>query len=230
MTTPDANWKAFHERRKQSGRMPRWPNENMLRVLFGNDYLAHPLCLPANSRVLDVGCGFGQNLLPFAEQGFECVGVEINPKIVDVARELAEERGLAARFEVGRNGALPFPDSSFDLVLSIDTLHYESDGAAVAQALHEFARVAKPDAALYLSTIGPLHDMYVGAKKLSDGRFEVQNYDFRDGSVMFAFGTEPALGAALSKSFGIVETASATLHLMRSTLDFLIAVAQRKRT
>jgi hypothetical protein len=72
--------------------------------------------------------------------------------------------------------------------------------------------------------------MYVGAKKLSDGRFEVQNYDFRDGSVMFAFGTEPALGAALSKSFGIVETASATLHLMRSTLDFLIAVAQRKRT
>lgn len=224
-----AGWQAFHQRRKSNGRLPSWPNETMVRTLFGTDYLRNQLDWKEGSRVLDVGCGFGQNLLPFLQRGFACAGVEIDPDIVRIARETAAERHVAITFDVGHNRSLPCPDASFDLVLSIDTLHYEPDRSFAEAAIKEFARVLKPDGALYLSTIGPLHDMYMSAEKLPDGRFRVQNYDFRDGQTMFAFGTEEALAAGLGKSFAVVETARSTQHLMRANIDWLIGVAQRKR-
>jgi SAM-dependent methyltransferase len=223
-------WLAFHEHRKASGRMPRWPNETMVRILFGSDSLVHRPSLKPCSRILDVGCGFGQNLLPFVDRGFECVGLEINPEIVGIAREIAAERKLPVKFEKGRNRAIPFPDGSFDLVLSVDTLDYEQSAENARLALREFARVLKPDGALYVSTIGPEHDMYTRAEKLPEDCFRVQNYDFRDGEVMYSFNTEQGLGAALQQYFSIVETARSTQHLMRSNLDWLLAVAQRKRT
>lgn len=222
-------WTAFYDRRKNSGGMPRWPNETMVRILFGNDYLANLVSLGAGSRVLDVGCGFGQNLLPFVDRGFECFGVEIDPKIVKVARDTAAERALPLKFEEGQNWAIPFPDNSFDLLVSIDTLHYEQTAENARAALREFARVLKPEGALYISTIGPEHDMYARAEKLPEGRFRVQNYDFRNGEVMYSFTTERNLAQALGECFTIVETARSTQHLMRSNLDFLLAVAQRKR-
>ena len=40
---------------------PQWPNETMLKVLFGN-YLKKKFILPKNANVLDVGCFFGNNL------------------------------------------------------------------------------------------------------------------------------------------------------------------------
>jgi ubiquinone/menaquinone biosynthesis C-methylase UbiE len=222
-------WVAFHERRKASGRIPRWPNETMVRILFGNDYLKTLVSLPSGGRVLDVGCGFGQNLLPFIDRDFDCVGVEIDPQIVKVAREIAAKRDLPVRFEQGQNQAVPFPDDSFDLVISIDTLHYEQTAENARMALREFARVLKPEGAVYISTIGPQHDMHARAEKLPDGRFRVQNYDFRDGELMYSFNTEQGLADALGETFSIVETARSTQHLMRSNLDFLLAVAQRKR-
>ena len=210
--------------------MPRWPNETMVRILFGSDYLVHRPSLKPGSRVLDVGCGFGQNLLPFVDRGFECVGVEIDPEIVKIAREIAVKRELTLKFEEGRNRGIPFPDGSFDLVLSVDTLHYEQNAEDAQRALREFARVLKPDGVLYVSTIGPEHDMHARAEKLPNGRFRVQNYDFRDGEVMYSFDTEQGLAEALKQWFSLVETARSTQHLMRSNLDWLIAVAQRKRS
>lgn len=210
--------------------MPRWPNETMVRILFGNDYLVQRPALQEGARVLDVGCGFGQNLLPFIDRGFECVGVEIDPEIVKIAREIAAERELSVTFEEGRNRAIPFPDTSFDLVISIDTLHYEQSGENARCALKEFARVLKPHGALYISTIGPEHDMYSRARKFPDGRFKVQNYDFRDGEMMYSFSTEQGLSVALKQYFSMVETARSTMHLMRANLDFLLAVAQQKNS
>ena len=225
-----AGWQHFHNRGSTSGRRSHWPNETMLRVLFGSSYLRHPPQLPDSSRVLDVGCGFGQNLDPFIERGFDCSGVEIDPAIVDIARKTAIDRGLSTRYELGRNRELPFPSESFDLVLSIDTLHYEHCAADAAAAIREFARVLKPEGALYLTTIGPLHDMYDRSEKRPDGSFKVQNFDFRNGESMFCYITEQALATALGLSFSMVETGRSTQHLMRTNLDWLVAVAQRKRT
>lgn len=40
-----------------------------------------------NSRVLEIGCGEGGNLLPFVEMGCECVGVDLDPTRIDLAND-----------------------------------------------------------------------------------------------------------------------------------------------
>jgi len=56
--------------------------------------------------------GSVRTFLPFVDRGLESVGVEIDPQIVKVAREIAVERELPLRFEEGSNRAIPFPDDS----------------------------------------------------------------------------------------------------------------------
>lgn len=99
--------------------------------------LAGPLReLGPRPRVLDAGCGTGQNLALFAAEG-RAVGVDLSAEAVAFCRS----RGVAAaRASVL---ALPFPDAAFDLVTSFDVLYHrwiEDDRRAVA----ELARVLRP--------------------------------------------------------------------------------------
>ena len=61
-------WSNFHQD-KQKSNYPSWPVEAMVKLLFGS-YLKEKPKLEKGMRVLDVGCGFGNNLLPFY---FKCV-------------------------------------------------------------------------------------------------------------------------------------------------------------
>jgi ubiquinone/menaquinone biosynthesis C-methylase UbiE len=56
-------------------------------------------------RVLDVGTGRGRFGNWFAERGCRVIGVDLNPDMLEAARENARRLGLAGRFEVRRAGA-----------------------------------------------------------------------------------------------------------------------------
>jgi SAM-dependent methyltransferase len=95
--------------------------------------------LKAGDRVLDVGCGKGFLLQSIREMvsGVEVQGIDISKYAIDHASE-----DLKPRLQVGVASSLPFSDSSFDLVVSINTLHnlhcYDLD-----KALREIERVAR---------------------------------------------------------------------------------------
>jgi SAM-dependent methyltransferase len=219
------DWKAFHESRRATG-YPKWPNEAMVKVLFG-DYLETRVRPAPEWRVLDVGCGFGNNLVPFLELGCEGHGVEIDPGIAPVTTSVLAERGYRAQIGTGTNRELPYPDSHFDLLLSLNTLHYERDAAGVAAALEEFRRVLKPGGVVYISTVGPEHEIQRRAESLGEHRYRIRNYDFRDGQEFFFFDTTDDLGAAFARTYSRVETGRVTEKLMKVPLDFLIAVATK---
>ncbi len=87
-------------------------------------------------RLLDAGCGTGNNLLHFARL-FRSVGVDLSPEALRFCRS----RGVAV--VNGSVLALPFPASTFDCVSSFDVLYHrwvEDDGVAV----RELARVLRP--------------------------------------------------------------------------------------
>lgn len=221
------SWNLEIQREKKEKKYPKWPNEAMLKVLFGgNDYLEKP-CLPKPSwRVLDVGCGFANNLVPFADMGCDCHGVDLHPDMVKTAQEVMDDRGFKSNIKVGSNRSLPYEAESFDLLISINTLHYEGTEENFISALTEFKRVLKPGGSLYISTVGSEHEIYRRAEILGNHRYKIKNFDFRDGEEFFFCDSEKYLKYYCSKVFENVETGKITEKLMNLPLEFLIAICR----
>jgi ubiquinone/menaquinone biosynthesis C-methylase UbiE len=95
--------------------------------------------LKAGDRILDVGCGKAFLLYEFTQAvpGIEICGLDISAYAVANAKE--EVRPF---LQVGHANKLPFENASFDLVLTLNTLHnlycYDLD-----QALREIQRVGR---------------------------------------------------------------------------------------
>lgn len=106
----------------------------------------------AGERVLDVATGTGWAARRAAERGAEVVGIDLGPGLVDTARRLAEARGLRIDFRVGDAEKLPFPDASFDGVISTCGVMFASDPDAAAG---ELARVCRPGGRLAITTWAP---------------------------------------------------------------------------
>ena len=106
------------------------------------------------SRVLDVGCGAGQEMLPFAEMTTAvCVGLDASPHVGEVGRALFLGKGYGDRvvFVRGVGESLPFGDASFDLVICRLALPYMDNRASIA----EMARVLSPGGRLILKIHAP---------------------------------------------------------------------------
>lgn len=77
-------------------------------------------------RVLDLGCGTGENSLFLASKGLDVVGIDRVPEAIERARAKAAERGSKAAFQVG--DALHLGDlGKFDTVLDSGLFHVFSD-------------------------------------------------------------------------------------------------------
>ena len=106
--------------------------------------------------VLDAGCGTGLTTLRIAEQhpGCKVYGLDLSPKMIEVARNDAAERGLHVDLCTGSITDLPYADEFFDVVLTNIMFHH-LDLAEKRQAVAEIARVLRP-AGLYVSAeFGP---------------------------------------------------------------------------
>ncbi|HYB44648.1 MAG TPA: methyltransferase domain-containing protein [Candidatus Methylomirabilis sp.] len=92
--------------------------------------------------VLDVACGGGLVVCAFAQLVRHAEGIDITPAMLDRARALAAEKGLAnTRWRQGDVLPLPYPDASFTIVTSRFTFHHFQDPLAV---LREMKRVCAP--------------------------------------------------------------------------------------
>ena len=86
--SPDSEgWTLEILRERNAENFPRWPNESMVKTLFGS-YLREPISPLPSWKILDVGCGFANNLIPFAELGCKCFAVDLSEDMLQVARRL----------------------------------------------------------------------------------------------------------------------------------------------
>lgn len=224
-TNDQEKWVEFYKT-MSLGNYPKYPNEIILKLFFGNYLKDKPIC-ENRQKILDVGCGFGQSFMPFLDKGMECFGVEIEPTICDITNNIFAAKGYKIDVRHGHNRELPFEDEFFDYVLSINAIHYEPDEKLMKEALAEHARVLKKGGKMFLITAGPNHTIYKSAKCLGNHRYEISNYDFRDGDIYFYFDNLKYLELYLNPYYKNIELGTVTENLMELPLDFLIAVATK---
>src|SRR6478735_8376247 len=127
------------------------------RIVFQAEQLCETADLQAGWRVLDVATGSGNAALAAARRGCEAVGVDYVPALLQRGRIRAAAEHLEVRFLEADAEDLPFPDASFDAVISIYGVMFAPDHRRAAA---ELARVCHPGGRIALASWTP--DGFIG--------------------------------------------------------------------
>jgi len=110
------------------------------------------------ARLLDFGCGWGDNTAVFARIGYQVEGFDISERNLEVARQLAASEGVANQVHFGVQTAesLDYSDGQFDVVAGVDILHH----VEIPRAIAECRRVLRPGGVAFFiePLMNPLFD------------------------------------------------------------------------
>lgn len=107
------------------------------------DDMVRRLGMDAGSRVLDVGSGTGGPAIHMARvSGCEMTGVEVNDVGIEVAHRLVRGAGMEdrVRFVKADGMAMPFPDDSFDIAISMNVMNVFADKVAMFREVRRLLR------------------------------------------------------------------------------------------
>jgi SAM-dependent methyltransferase len=119
-------------------------------------------------RVLDSGCGTGEQTLLAAAHGAEATGVDVSGLAIRRAIQKAAERGLVARFEVGDALRLAGLGLTFDAIIDSGVFHVFDDENR-ARYVTSLAAVLRPGGRCYLMCFSDRQPGTWGPRRVSQG-------------------------------------------------------------
>jgi len=130
---------------KISGRYDDWYRTKTGRYVDRTEkWLVFSMLRTKSGRALDLGCGTGNYTLELKRRGFDVIGLDASDGMLRIARS----KGLNCI--KGDAYALPFPDESFDLVLSVTMFEFIHEPEKVVREIH---RVLRPDGEVLIGTM-----------------------------------------------------------------------------
>ena len=127
------------------------------RIVYQAEQLCETADLQAGWRVLDVATGSGNAALAAARHGCEVVGVDYVPALLERGRIRAAAEHLSVEFLEGDAERLPFPEATFDAVISIYGVMFAPNHQLAAT---ELLRVCRPGGRIALACWTP--DGFIG--------------------------------------------------------------------
>jgi SAM-dependent methyltransferase len=122
------------------------------RIVYQAEHLCETADLQAGWRVLDVATGSGNAALAAARRGCLAVGVDYVSALLERGRIRADAEHVAVEFIEGDAERLPFPDATFDAVVSIYGVMFAPNHR---QAASELVRVCRPGGRIALASWTP---------------------------------------------------------------------------
>lgn len=133
-----------------------WASGDFARIgntlVLSGELLCEAVDLRAGQRVLDVATGSGNTALAAARRFCDVTGADYVPALLEAARRRAAADELPVTFQEGDAEQLPFPDASFDVVLSTFGAMFAPDQE---QAARELLRVCRPGGKIGLANWTP---------------------------------------------------------------------------
>lgn len=102
-------------------------------------------------KILDVGCGIGNSILPFYKKGFDCLGADFSKNMVRQAKRYSEKNKIKSGLGIAAISNLPFKEKSLDYIISIAVLHHLDSEEKRLEALLEIKRILKSKGKLFLT-------------------------------------------------------------------------------
>ena len=133
---------------------------------FVGETLCEAVDLRANQRVLDVAAGNGNATLAAARRFAEVVSTDYVGALLDRGRARATAERLPVTFQEADAEALPFPDASFDVVLSTFGVMFTP---RQEQAASELVRVCRPAGKIGLANWTP--ESFIGELFKAIGKY-----------------------------------------------------------
>lgn len=125
-----------------------------------------------SARLLDIGCGAGRNAVPLARAGWRVTGSDLSAAMLIAAarRAAAETAANRINFVLAPMDRLPFASNQFDFIVAHGIWNLARSGQEFRNAVNEAARVARPDAPLFLFTFSR-HTLADNAKPVTGESF-----------------------------------------------------------
>ncbi len=126
-----------------------------------------------NMRVLDLGCGTGTLtiMLRRAHPEANVTGLDGDDDVLAIARSKSAQSGANIQWDKGLATNLPYPDNSFDRVVSSLVIHHLVSEDKV-RAFQEVRRVLRPDGEFHLVDFGAPRNFYERIAAVFDKRLE----------------------------------------------------------
>lgn len=112
-------------------------------------FVMEKAAIQPGNRVLDLGCGDGTLTFTIHQHGGESWGVDVTPEALTYAKSEFVSRNISPRFVCASAYQVPFPDSSFDVVISSDVIEHVQQPELLLQ---EAYRLLKPGGRAVIST------------------------------------------------------------------------------
>ena len=119
----------------------KYPYDSVISFIFKN-YKELSKVEKSKIRVLDLGCGAGNNSLFLSDFGFETYGVDISPSAIKFAKEESERLGKAVNFTTSSFIKLPYEDNFFDLIIDRSTMTCCPE-KNLEETINEISRILK---------------------------------------------------------------------------------------
>ena len=227
----DNNWeiKNSFERSKGSNSAPSFPHEYLVKTISSSFNTGiYPFENTENLRVLEIGSFGGNNMRFLWEKGFKKIyGIEITDSLVEMCRKSVFKYcngGIPQEnIVLGSNLNIPFDDNFFDLIISINTIHYSTEND-IFEALNLWKRKLKNNGRLFIETAGPNHDFVINSKRISKNKWIWGNKGgFRKGTLAGFFDNEEVWKKTILEIFSRAKFGTLIEKSEENNLEFLTA-------